>query len=261
MKLGLEGKTVLVLGASRGLGKAIAIAFAQEGCRVFAAARTIEKIDEWKLGLPVDVAVRVSSHKIDLTEQQTIDALVDELLVLGGVDILINNCGGPAPTTAMDATAEAWEQAFASMASSVFHLTGKLIRPMIKRGFGRIITIGSSGIEQPIANLALSNGIRAAVAGWSKSLASEVAGNGITVNMLLPGRIDTERVRSLDTARAERETRQIEDVQRSSAAEIPAKRYGNPEEFAAVAVFLASEPAAYVTGSMIRVDGGLIKSI
>ena len=261
MKLGLDGRKVLVVGASRGLGKAIAIAFAEEGCHVIAAARSVDKIKTWRAALSPELAARVVIKPLDLADTSGIDMLAAELLGAGGVDILINNCGGPAPGTALAAKPEAWDAAFSSMASSVFRLTGHLIAPMIERGFGRIITIGSSGIEQPIANLALSNGVRAAVAGWSKSLASEVAKHGVTVNMVLPGRVDTERVQSLDASRADREKRSLAEVQIASAAEIPAGRYGKPEEFAAVAVFLASEPAAYVTGSMIRVDGGLIKSV
>ena len=261
MKLGLSGRKVLVIGASRGLGKAIAIAFAEEGCQVIAAARSVDRIDAWRSALSPELAARIAVKPLDLADSASIDCLAADMLTTGGVDILINNCGGPAPGTALAAKPDAWDAAFSSMASSVFRLTGLLIAPMIERGFGRIITIGSSGIEQPIANLALSNGVRAAVAGWSKSLASEVAKHGVTVNMVLPGRIDTERVQSLDASRADREKRPVTEVQTASAAEIPAGRYGKPEEFAAVAVFLASEPAAYVTGSMIRVDGGMIKSL
>lgn len=132
---------------------------------------------------------------------------------------------------------------------------------MVASGWGRIITIGSTGVEQPIPNLALSNAVRAAIAGWSKSLAAEVAPSGITVNMVLPGRIDTERVRALDTARAARLAVSIDDVQRMSRTEIPLGRYGRAEEFGAVIAFLASEQASYLTGSMLRVDGGLIKSL
>ena len=128
-------------------------------------------------------------------------------------------------------------------------------------GWGRIITIGSSGIEQPIPNLAISNAIRGSVAGWSKSLANEVASEGVTVNLVLPGRIATERVESLDQNRAGKQSLDIEEVRRQNRAEIPARRYGTPEEFAAVMAFLAGAPAAYVTGSMIRVDGGAIKSL
>ena len=184
MKLGLEGKTVLVVGASQGLGKAIALAFVEEGCKVFAAARSADKIEAWKKLLSPAEQANVTVCKLDLASRQSVDTLADQVLAAGGVDILINNCGGPAPSLVLDTNADQWEAAFASMASSVFHLTGRLIQTMIQRNFGRIITIGSSGIEQPIPNLAISNGIRSAVSGWSKTLSNEVAGNGITVNMV-----------------------------------------------------------------------------
>jgi 3-oxoacyl-[acyl-carrier protein] reductase len=147
------------------------------------------------------------------------------------------------------------------MAASLFRVTDALIPGMIERKWGRIITIGSSGIEQPLANLALSNSVRGAIAGWSKTLSTEMAPHGITVNMVLPGRIDTDRVRELDAARAERSGASVEQVREASRTEIPAGRYGRPEEFAACVVFLASTQASYITGSMIRVDGGLIRSV
>jgi 3-oxoacyl-[acyl-carrier protein] reductase len=147
------------------------------------------------------------------------------------------------------------------MATSIFSITDAMLAGMIERKWGRVITIGSSGVVQPIANLALSNGVRAAVAGWSKTLASEVARHGITVNMILPGRIATDRVRELDGIKAEKTGASLESVQEASRNEIPVGRYGKPEEFAAVAVFLASSQASYVTGSSIRVDGGMIRGL
>ena len=132
---------------------------------------------------------------------------------------------------------------------------------MTANGWGRVITIGSSGIEVPIPNLALSNGVRGAMAGWSKTLAGEVAAKGVTVNMVLPGRIATDRVAELDAGKAEKSGQSVEAVREASRATIPAGRYGKPEEFAAVVAFLASEQASFVNGSMIRADGGMIRSI
>lgn len=145
------------------------------------------------------------------------------------------------------------------MAANIFHLTTSLLPGMQQKRWGRIISIASSGVGQPIARLALSNGIRSALIGWSKTLAAEVAADGVTVNVLLPGRIHTQRVDELDAA--SRASKSVEAIAAESAAGIPAGRYGRPEEFAAVAVFLASEPASYVTGSKIRVDGGSIRSV
>jgi 3-oxoacyl-[acyl-carrier protein] reductase len=260
MDLGLAGKHALVVGASKGLGKAIAIALLAEGMRVTAAARTRDAIEGWKAERPAPEANRLTVYDLDLADLGSVDRLAEALLP-AGVDVLINNCGGPAPGGVVGMPHDTWSRAFASMAGSVFHLTDRLIGPMLERGWGRIITIGSSGIEQPIPNLAVSNAIRGGVAGWSKSLANEVAARGVTVNMVLPGRVATERVESLDQNRAKTQSLDIEDVRKQARADIPMQRYGRPEEFAAVVAFLAGEPSSYVTGSMIRVDGGAIKSL
>jgi 3-oxoacyl-[acyl-carrier protein] reductase len=147
------------------------------------------------------------------------------------------------------------------MAANLFHLNTRLLPMMKERRWGRIISITSSGVEQPIPNLAVSNGVRAAVVGWSKSLANEVASDGITVNVVMPGRIHTQRVDELDGAAAKRTGTEVADVAAKSRATIPMGRYGKPQEFADVVTFLASERAAYVTGSRVRIDGGAIKSI
>lgn len=260
MKLGLENKTALVLGASRGLGAAIAAGLAQEGTTVFAAARSIDKIEAWANGLPQG-AGNVTPTQLDLGDLASIDDLCDRLLAKGGVDILVNNTGGPPPATALDASRTDWIAQFETMAANIFHLTGRLLPKMQTKKWGRIITLTSSGVEQPIPRLALSNGIRSAIVGWSKTLAYEVAADGVTVNVLLPGRIHTQRVDELDASAAKRSARSVADVAAASAASIPAGRYGRPEEFADVAVFLASERASYVTGSKVRVDGGAIHGI
>jgi 3-oxoacyl-[acyl-carrier protein] reductase len=261
MELGLAGKRALVVGASKGLGKAIAAALIQEGVAVTAAARSRQAIDAWKATLLAAEAGRLTSADLDLADQRSVDVLAEALLANGGVDILVNNSGGPAPGGVVGTTSDTWVGAFASMAAGLFRLTDRLIGPMRERKWGRIVTIGSSGIEQPIPNLAVSNAIRGSVAGWSKSLAGEVAADGITVNMVLPGRIATERVESLDQNRARSQNLDVEAVRQQSRADIPMRRYGTPEEFAAVVAFLASAPASYVTGSMIRVDGGAIKGL
>jgi len=261
MDLGLAGKRALVLGASRGLGAAVARSLANEGAVVLAAARRKEAIDGWRAQLADPVAARVEACTLDLSDRAGLDGFVDRLLADGGVDILVNNGGGPPPGPALSARLEDWQSHFSVMAAHLFHLTGRLLPSMMERKWGRVITIGSSGIEQPIPNLALSNGIRTAVLGWSKTLAGEVAASGVTVNVVLPGRIDTERVGELDAAAAKRLDRPVEQIQADSRAAIPLGRYGDPQEFADVVTFLASERASYVTGSKIRVDGGFIKGI
>lgn len=215
MDLGLTGKRALVLGASRGLGAASARELALEGAEVFAAARTPAAITDWAAA--AGLAGKVTPVALDLTDAGAVAAL-GETMAEAGIDILVNNCGGPAEGQSR----AAWLAAYEAMALPVFALTDALLPGMIARGFGRVVTIGSSGIVAPIPGLALSNGVRGAIAGWSKTLAAEVA---------------------------------------ASKATIPAGRYGDPAEFAAAVAFLASIRASYITGSMIRVDGGLLRNL
>ncbi len=260
MDLGLKNKRALVLGASRGLGAAIAQGLAKEGAIVIAAARSKDKIEAWARDLPTG-AGSVEAYELDLSDQTAIDDLADRLLADGGVDILVNNTGGPPPSTAVDAKRSDWISNFETMAANIFHLTGRLLPAMRERKWGRILTVTSSGVEQPIPVLALSNGIRSAIVGWSKTLATEVARDGVTVNILMPGRIHTQRVVELDTAAAGRSGKPVEEVSAAAAETIPMGRYGDPEEFANMAVFLASERASYVTGTKIRIDGGATRSV
>ncbi len=256
MDLEINGKRALVLGASRGLGMAIAKSLAAEGVTVFAAARSRDKIADWAKGID-----NVRPVQLDLGQIEEVDAVVDTLLKDGGVDIIVNNGGGPPPGTAQTAERSAWIIHFEAMAANLFHMNTRLLPKMKERSWGRIISITSSGVEQPIPNLALSNGIRSAVVGWSKSLANEVAADGITVNVVMPGRIHTQRVDELDAAAAKRTETDVAEVAAKSRGTIPAGRYGKPEEFADVVTFLASARAGYVTGSKIRIDGGSIKSV
>lgn len=260
MDLGLNGKRALVLGASRGLGAACAKALAREGATVVAAARSVDDTRAWIAQEAPEVAARLSAAKLDLSDRASIDAVTDGLLPQG-VDILVNNSGGPPPGAAADIGLDLWQQQFTAMAGHIFHLTGRLLPGMLERGWGRVITIASSGIEQPIPNLALSNGLRMAVLGWSKTLAAEVAPNGVTVNLVLPGRIHTDRVDQLDGAAAAKQGKSREEVAKASQATIPMGRYGRPEEFADAVAFLASARASYITGSKLRVDGGMIRGL
>lgn len=257
MDLGLGGKRALVLGASRGLGAAIARGLAAEGAEVWAGARSHDRI----MAYAAEATGTIHAEALDVSDLTALDALADRLLIDGGVDILVNNTGGPPPATATQTTRDQWIGQFEAMAANVIHLTHKLVPAMQTRGWGRIITVTSSGIEQPIPNLALSNGIRSALLGWSKSLSLEVAKDGVTANIVMPGRIHTQRIDELDGAAAEKLGISREEAAKRSAAAIPAGRYGRPEEFADLAVFLASERAAYITGSKFRVDGGLVAGV
>lgn len=180
---------------------------------------------------------------------------------LGAIDILINNTGGPPPTPVSGQSPELWSKHFDAMVMSVIAVTDRVLPGMRTRRWGRIITSTSSGVIAPIPNLGISNALRSSLVGWSKTLAREVAREGVTANIILPGRIATDRIRFLDEQKARRESRPLDDVVAESTGAIPAGRYGTPEEYADAVAFLASTRASYITDSMIRVDGGYIQSI
>ncbi|HEX9225571.1 MAG TPA: SDR family oxidoreductase [Arthrobacter sp.] len=256
METGLRGKNVLVPGASSGIGLAIARALAFEGANVVLAARRGDLVRAEAARLESAVGIG-----IDLTDGGAPSALVDAAVdAFGPVDVLILNSGGPPPGGAADVSDEQALAAVHQLLLQHMRLTSLVLPGMRERGWGRIVAVGSSGVQQPLPNLALSNIGRAGLAGYLKTLAAEVAKDGVTVNMVLPGRIDTDRVGSLDAAAAKRTGRSPEETRAASEASIPAGRYGRPEEFAAVVAFLASGPASYVTGEQIRCDGGLVRS-
>ncbi len=261
MDLGIKGKTAFVLGASQGLGRAIAERLAAEGANLVLSARREDVLQELGAELTAKYGVSVQVAPSDLTDPDAVSALCVRIRDEFKPDILLNNAGGPPPSPSTGVAQELWKSSAQSLLFSIIQITEAALENMRVNKWGRILTIGSSGVLQPIPNLAVSNTIRGAMAGFSKTLAAEVAGDGITVNTILPGKIDTARVGQLDTARAGREGKTLEQVRSELAAGLPAKRYGQPEEFANVAVFLMSEPAGYVTGQMTRVDGGMIRSL
>jgi 3-oxoacyl-[acyl-carrier protein] reductase len=261
MDFGLKGKTALVLGGGGGLGRAIAKSFAAEGAKVAVAGVGSTSIDATLAELQ-STDGSCLSLLWDLADLLVIDANIAKIeSELGPVDILINNTGGPPPSTAAGQDSALWAKQFQAMVLSVIAITDRVLPGMKARGWGRILTSTSSGIIAPIPNLAISNALRMSLVGWSKTLAHEVAKDGITANIVVPGRIATARVATLDNARAKREGRSVEEIAAESAATIPVGRYGKPEEYADVVVFLASTRAAYITGAVIRVDGGMTTSI
>ncbi len=257
MDLGLENRQALVTGASRGLGRAIAATLAAEGAQVVAVARNQERLNDLVAGGSGGRG-SISARPCDLSDAASIQSLGK---LLAEMDILVLNTGGPPPGPAADTTDAEWSRQFEAMFLSAVRLTRLALPGMRERGFGRILAVVSSGVIQPIPNLGISNALRAALVGWAKTLAGEVAREGITVNCIAPGRIATDRVAELDQGRARREGLDIAQVEKESRAAIPAGRYGEAAEFASMAAFLASPRASYVTGGVIRVDGGMIRSL
>ncbi|MDE3148098.1 MAG: SDR family oxidoreductase [Acidobacteriota bacterium] len=261
MELGLQNKTALVCGGGGGLGRAIATALAREGVNIAVADIDRNAIAGTEAALGAFV-VKSIGLEWDLSGLAHIDAHVSKIeRELGPVDILVNITGGPPPTPAAGQDPALWSKQFEAMVLSVIAITDRVLPKMRERHWGRIITSTSSGVIAPIPNLGISNALRLSLVGWSKTLAREVGKDGITANVLVPGRIATDRIKFLDAAKAKREGRSVEEVAAESAGSIPLGRYGRPEEYGDMAAFLASERAAYVTGSVIRVDGGLIPSV
>ena len=262
MDLGLTGRRALCMSSSRGLGLGIAEELAAEGAHVLLTGRGEERLAAAADAINGRGAGRADWVACDLTAPDAAATLLTAAEDrLGGVDCLLANTGGPPPGRMADADLTVLARQFETMVLRVMQVAEGVVPGMKARGWGRILTVGSSGVVQPIPTLGLSNALRSALVGWSKSLSTDLAGDGITVNMILPGRIHTERVDELDAAASDRTGKSLDETRAASRATIPAGRYGRVDEFAKVAAFLMSEPASYVTGSLIRVDGGSIRSV
>jgi 3-oxoacyl-[acyl-carrier protein] reductase len=262
MDLGLNGRVALVAAASRGLGKAVATTLSEEGARVAIFARRPEAIEAAAAEIRGRTGGEILPLAADVNDPAQLEKVVRATIDrFGRLDILVNNAGGPPPGTFDTLTEEQWQQAVNLTLMSAVRLTRLALPHLRMQGGGRIINLTSAVTREPIPNLMLSNAIRAAIAGWAKTLSQELAGENILVNNVAPGRIDTERLKELDGAAAQRQGRSSEEVRRANEVSIPLGRYGRPDEFAAAVAFLASDRASYITGITVYVDGGKLASV
>ncbi|HET7658717.1 MAG TPA: SDR family oxidoreductase [Bacillales bacterium] len=263
MDLGLKGKSVVITAASKGLGKATAKQFAFEGAHVLISSRNEEELKKTVQEIQSETGNGSVAYAVcDITKSEDIERMVEKAVQLyGTVDVLVNNAGGP-PGGGFDKIQdEDWQKAFELNLLSFVRNIRCVLPHMRENGGGRIINFASSSIKQPIDNLILSNTFRAGITGLSKSLSQELGNDKILINTIGPGRIATDRVRQLDEAKAERLNKTVDQVKQESEQSIPIGRYGKPDEFARVVVFLCSEANTYLTGQSLLVDGGMVKAL
>jgi 3-oxoacyl-[acyl-carrier protein] reductase len=252
MDLGIQNKVALVLASSKGLGKAVAIELAKEGARVIICGTDVQALAATEAEINAIAPAKVKSFVCDITDEKQRKELVTQSVnAFGTIDILVTNTGGPAAGPFEQFQLEDWKQLYNLLFLSAVDIIQQVLPGMKEKGFGRILTVTSVAVKQPADNLISSNAVRSGLVGLVKSLSNEVAAYGITVNNLLPGYTQTNRLNHLIEKKPE--TANVKDT-------IPMKRFGTPEEFAAAAVFLVSARASYITGQSLAVDGGWIKA-
>ena len=257
MDFGLRGKCALVCAASKGLGYAVAESLAREGAALVLCARNEVELRAAAARIAAETGVKVLAIAADLAQPVAAEALAQQAdAAFGGIDVLVNNVGGPTPSTAAGTEMLAWQRGFEQVFLSAVGVTRALIPGMQARGFGRIITITSTSVVEPIDHLVVSTAMRAAITGFSRTLATELAPQGITVNTVMPGVIHTARIEQLRQAKATRDGSTLADEMAKTARSIPIGRLGRPQELGDLVAFLASERASYLTGLNIAVDGG-----
>jgi 3-oxoacyl-[acyl-carrier protein] reductase len=262
MDLGIRGRVALVGGASSGLGRATADRLAAEGCRLCIWARSIEALERTADELRERHGTEVIAVAADATDPSAAETVAKHALHgYGVVDIVILNAGGPPTADPAQTTPDGWALAFQLLSVTPIQLASRLLPGMRERGWGRVVSILTSGVRQPIPELVYSNAARSALMAWLKTTARAVAGQGVTMNGVLPGRLSTPRIEFLDNERAKRTGQSLEAVRAEQTAAIPVGRYGNPAELASLVAYLCSEPAAYQTGTFTAVDGGLIAGL
>lgn len=256
MNIDLTGKRALVCGASRGIGRATAVALAGSGAEVIASARDAQRLDELVASLDTAAGQHHSSLAVDFSDHEALSRGLRRVLEEGDIHVVINNSGGPAAGTAAEAPPEAFEAAFRQHLVADQVILQALLPGMKSAGYGRVVNIISTSVKEPIPGLGVSNTIRGAVASWAKTLARELAPFGITVNNILPGFTATERLDYLFHQRAAASGQSFETIRDQALASVPAGRFAAPEETAAAVTFLASPAAAYINGINLPVDGG-----
>jgi 3-oxoacyl-[acyl-carrier protein] reductase len=262
MDLGLQGRVALVAASSKGLGRAVAEELASEGAHVVISARGEEALEDATRAVDACGAGQVLAVRTDLSESGAGSALAAVALErFGRVDVLVNNAGGPPAGSFEDHSPEAWRDAYRLNLESALDLTRAVLPGMKDSMWGRIVNITSVAVKEPVDGLILSNSIRAAVTGFARTLANEVAPYGITVNNALPGYTRTDRLIELRAAVARARDLTFDEVEAEWSARIPAGRLGQPREFAALVAFLASERASYITGVSVTVDGGRTRAL
>jgi len=262
VNLGLRGKVALVAAASRGLGRAIAEELAAEGAHLVICARGAGELERVGGAIAASSGVEVVAEPADVSDPRDVARVVERGTTrFGRIDILVTNAGGPPAGTFETLTSEMWDAAVRLLLGSAVGLARAVLPGMKARRWGRIVNVTSIAVKQPVDSLMLSNSVRAAVTGFARTLAAEVAPFGITVNNALPGYTRTDRVEELARASEARGGPTAEVVRRGWESQIPAGRLGEPAEFAALVAFLASERASYITGTSVPVDGGWIRSL
>ena len=262
MDLGLRGKVALVAGSSRGLGRAVAEELAREGCALVLCSRDEDAIGSVAREIASDMGGDALAVQANLTDPADIERLLRTTQDrFGRVDVLVTNTGGPPAGPFESHSPEVWRDAIAQNLESVLNLARGVLPQMKKRQWGRIVNITSIAVKQPVDGLILSNAVRAAVTGFARTLANEVAAQGITVNNVMPGYTRTERLVHLAEHNAETRGSSVDDAYAAWEKEIPMGRLGEPEELAALVAFLASQRASYITGTSIPVDGGWIRAL
>lgn len=261
MVISLKGRKALVGGSSRGIGKAIAIQLAESGASVTVMARNEDRLKSLITELPQNGEQRHQYLVIDFSDLQAYKAIITSYIDQHTVDILINNTQGPKAGSSLEMSPADYQEAIDAMFHTVVFTTQLVLKQMKKKGWGRVINVASISVKEPLSYLALSNTVRAAVVTWAKTLATDVAPHGITVNNILTGYFDTERIKELHGKKAEQLGIKPAEVRQNMIDQVPMKRIGDPTEYAALVAFLASDKASYLTGANIPLDGGLLRSM